>query len=255
MKSKTFFKERGQALVMIALAAVVLFGFAALAIDGSAKFSDRRHAQNAADTAALAAALAKVNALLDSTKSQSPSTCPASTPPYSDVCIALLDSGKYRAASNGYDNDVATNTVEVYSPPISGYYSTVANKDKYVQVIITSKVATTFMRVLGITESVNVVQAVAFAEPGGKLFNGASIVSLDPDPTCGGGGGGGSVKVTGSGTVSLTGGGIFVNSSASCGFREPSCTTFTNSGGISSAGSAIDLNSCHGTTIDRKSVV
>ena len=42
--------QRGQALVMIALAAIGLFAFAALAIDGSTIFSDRRHAQNAADT-------------------------------------------------------------------------------------------------------------------------------------------------------------------------------------------------------------
>ena len=54
--------QRGQALVMIALAAIGLFAFAALAIDGSAIFSDRRHAQNAADTSALAAALAKTHA-------------------------------------------------------------------------------------------------------------------------------------------------------------------------------------------------
>ncbi len=53
-------QERGQALILIALAAVGLFGFSALAIDGSRVFSDRRHAQNTADTAALAAALARV---------------------------------------------------------------------------------------------------------------------------------------------------------------------------------------------------
>ena len=52
--------EKGQALVIIALSAVGLFAFTALAIDGSRVFSDRRHAQNAADTAALAAALAKI---------------------------------------------------------------------------------------------------------------------------------------------------------------------------------------------------
>ena len=52
--------ENGQALIVVALAAVVLFGFAALAIDGSRIFEDRRHAQNAADTSALAAALAKI---------------------------------------------------------------------------------------------------------------------------------------------------------------------------------------------------
>ena len=40
--------ERGQALIVITLAAVGLFAVTGLAIDGSAKFSDRRHAQNAA---------------------------------------------------------------------------------------------------------------------------------------------------------------------------------------------------------------
>src|SRR6266536_6197264 len=52
--------ERGQALILITLAAVGLFAITGLAIDGSAKFSDRRHAQNAADTAALAGALARI---------------------------------------------------------------------------------------------------------------------------------------------------------------------------------------------------
>jgi hypothetical protein len=58
MKSK--FQEKGQALIVIAVAAIVLFSFTALAIDGSIVFSDRRHSQNASDAAVLAAALAKV---------------------------------------------------------------------------------------------------------------------------------------------------------------------------------------------------
>ncbi len=60
MKTSQTSTQRGQALVLIALAAIGLFAFAALAIDGSAVFSDRRHSQNASDTAAYAAALAKV---------------------------------------------------------------------------------------------------------------------------------------------------------------------------------------------------
>ena len=56
MKPKLFV-ERGQALILIALAAVGLFGMTGLAIDGGMVFSDRRNAQNAADTAALAGAL------------------------------------------------------------------------------------------------------------------------------------------------------------------------------------------------------
>ncbi len=57
---RTCLSERGQALILITLAAIGLFGFAALAIDGSSAFSDRIHAQNAADTAALAAGLTKI---------------------------------------------------------------------------------------------------------------------------------------------------------------------------------------------------
>ena len=50
-------KDRGQALVIVAFGLAALIGMAALAIDGGNVYSDRRHAQNAADTAALAAGL------------------------------------------------------------------------------------------------------------------------------------------------------------------------------------------------------
>lgn len=48
--------QSGQAIVMVAISLVVLLGFAALAVDGSMIYSDRRHAQNAADAASLAGA-------------------------------------------------------------------------------------------------------------------------------------------------------------------------------------------------------
>src|SRR5215213_430723 len=101
--------ERGQALIIIALAAIGLFAMTGLAIDGSAKFSDRRHAQNAADTAVLAAALAKVNAEKQSLSNGDIQTA---------FTLAALD----RAASNGYDDNLVTNNVEVYNPPITGIY-------------------------------------------------------------------------------------------------------------------------------------
>lgn len=52
--------ERGQALVIIALAIIGLVAITALTIDGGNAYSDRRHAQNAADTAVLAAAQSKI---------------------------------------------------------------------------------------------------------------------------------------------------------------------------------------------------
>src|SRR6266536_857936 len=106
MKRKLF-AERGQALVLIALAAIGLFGVAGLAIDGSAKYSDRRHAQNAADASALAGALSKVH--------HQPGD------PAWDV-VALN-----RALENGYDRDLVTNDVEVYNPPHTGIYANCAD--------------------------------------------------------------------------------------------------------------------------------
>src|SRR5215208_8361157 len=90
--------ERGQALIMIALAVVGLFGFSALAIDGSRIFSDRRHAQNAADTAALAAALARVRATGSNLDVNGNPIQPA-------IDAATVAAGLDRAASNGYVND------------------------------------------------------------------------------------------------------------------------------------------------------
>ena len=93
---KNIKSERGQALIIFALAAIGLFGIVGLAIDGSAKFSDRRHAQNAADTAALAAALAKANAI-DAGLSNSPAECP----PTSGVALRCLCCGHHRRAKPG----------------------------------------------------------------------------------------------------------------------------------------------------------
>ena len=241
--------EKGQALVVIALSAVVLIGFAALAIDGSAKFSDRRHAQNAADTAALAAALAKVNALTNK-DSNTPAECPPLSGDMADaseVCVALVLAGLDRADSNGYDN-ITNNTVEVYSPPISGYY---ANNGDYVQVIITSHVQTTFMRIFGVQETDNIVGAVAYMQEGKNLADGAMIIAYDPNPTCGSGegSGGGSVDISGASHVILNGGGIFMNSQVACGYAG-NCPDLTITGGaginsvVSSSVDNIDQDGC-----------
>jgi len=228
MNSKLF-TERGQALILIALAAVGIFGIVGLAIDGGAKFSDQRQAQNAADTAALAAAYAKVDALLNG-DANTPAECPPASGTPSTVCTELLAAGFARATSNGYDGNLVTNTVEIYSPPPTGPN---AGNENYVQVIITSNVKTTFARVIGIQQTQNVVLAETSIRQGGFLADGAMIISYDPDPGCssGTGSGGGSVDISGSGVVNLTGGGIFMNSDEVCGFYIPNCAELNISGG------------------------
>ena len=53
--------QQGQAIVLVALMIVVLFGFVGLAIDSGRAYLDRRHLQAAVDAAALAAAYLYMN--------------------------------------------------------------------------------------------------------------------------------------------------------------------------------------------------
>lgn len=233
MKSKPNRGEGGQALIVIALSAIVLFGFVALAIDGTAKFSDHRHAQNAADTAAMAGALALVN---DET-----GTCGTHQ---EWECDALL-----RAEDNGYD-DLTNNEVWVFkcneptadregAPLDCGPYE--GNSD-YLSVIILSHVDTTFARVLGFSQTHNLVQAVTYWNKRGPAYDGNLIVALNPNP-CTGSGANGNIALgtSGGGTdavINLTGGGAFVNSGGSgCGMEIMGCPTIAvNGGSMSSTG-------------------
>lgn len=194
-------QERGQALVIIALAAVGLFGFSALAIDGSRVFSDRRNAQNAADTAALSAALTKIRGS------------------GTDYAVAA----EQRAASNGYVND-SDSTVEVAlcntligTPNACQGIPTTAPKPSqtdpanYIQVKITSIIPATFARIIGRNEFTNVVTAVAYAGPvtPQPIVNGAALAALKEE---------GDATLSGNGVVHLEvhNSGVFVNSENDC---------------------------------------
>jgi len=146
MKPKS--QERGQALILIVFAAVGLFAFTALAIDGSRVFSDRRHAQNAADTAVLAAALAKIRA----------------DPPETGDAVAET-AGLARAASNGFDNTNSVvevnNCAEPGLDPACEGLPADAVLSEYIQVVIRFTTQTTFARVIGRNEVSSMVSAVA----------------------------------------------------------------------------------------------
>jgi Flp pilus assembly protein TadG len=190
--------EKGQALIFIALAAIMLVSFAALAIDGSMVFSDKRHAQNAADTSSLAAAL-EIARKKDW-----------------NTTVVLADD---RAASNGYNNDSTTNTVEVYlcNAPQATCLALPANAkpEEYVQVKITSHVKTNFARVIGVTEVVNHVDAVAHAVPGYRksIFGGNALVALNTRDCP-------AMDFKGSSTTTITGSGVFVNSNCNSGSNQ-----------------------------------
>ncbi len=214
---KKFPSERGQAIIMIALAIVGLLALTALAIDGGNAYSERRRAQNAADTTVLDAALAKVRGR------------------------NLYTEGLARAASNSYvDSDPTSGStspdvnVEIYNPPISGPYTGYA---EYVQAIITARVPTYFGRVIGITEVTNRVEAVARAVPSTTEppWFGQAIVGLSPDACK-------AVTYQGNAGATLNGGGIFVNSNCAgegnqAAFFNNSSAAALNTPGICSVGS------------------
>src|SRR4030095_9515688 len=152
---KLKFQEKGQALIVIALAAVVLFGFTALAIDGSRSFEDKRHAQNAADTAALAGALAYSR--------------------NNDINTAALT----RATSNGYDGGTSNDvTVTVTDAPAGVCPANTAGKD--IKVDIVSQIDTSIARVIGQKTLTNAVTATARSCGFyyGPPFDGNAIVAL-----------------------------------------------------------------------------
>ncbi len=209
-------KQRGQALILIVFAIVGMIGLTALAVDGGNAYSDRRHAQNAADTAALAAALSKVNGADETT---------------------WIQAGMNIAASNGYTDGANGASVSVRScspqpnpPCVLGADQDPAN---FIQVVITSTVHTYFAPVLGIHEITNNVEAIAKAIPTEPTtwFNGSALVALMPgckypgwnaDP----------FTISGTQISVVNGNGVLVNSTCSNAFVQNGNNSFTAPGGI-----------------------
>lgn len=192
---KGFNSQKGQALILIAFGIVALIGFTALAVDGGRVFSDRRNAQNAADTSAMAAVVKYIRSNNDRTAAKSEAV--------------------QRAASNNYQTDAShTVTVEFCdevssSDPCPGE---AANNPEFVRVRITSVVPMTFARILGRDTVTNVVQAIARAKGTGEpdpFTAGAGMYSTKKGNynDC--------FKVLGSASLAFHNTGIYVNCSGS----------------------------------------
>lgn len=228
--------QRGQALILVALAVVGLVGFTALAIDGGNIFSDRRHSQNASDTAAYAAALAYIRTPAGNWK----------------------QFGIDRAADNGYSAADGVSEVDVYKcdeldPPltVNGYTHTCrglpagANPADYVYVHIKSLVKLYFAPVIGWRQVNNHTDAVVLAAGprDTSLFPGYAIVSTmlgcprdyHHDP----------FTVTGNSGTTVVNAGILVNSN--CTYPQPAydqggSSEVTTSDGVCVVGRAESTN-------------
>ncbi|MBM4407453.1 MAG: hypothetical protein FJ038_02350 [Chloroflexi bacterium] len=125
-------RQRGQALVILALALVAVVSAAGLLVDGGMAWANRRQAQASADTAALAAAKS-----FGST---------------SDVTSATA-AAEAIAAQNGFPDSYTdcggkkkNDGVQVSQPPTSGPN---AGKDGYVEVTVQRPMRTSFSGLVG----------------------------------------------------------------------------------------------------------
>ena len=163
--------ERGQAIVLLALALVGLLGFTAVALDGGNIYTEQRRAQAAADNAVLSAAFERMNGTTDTT--------------------VLAARARASAAINGYDN-LGDDAVAINRPPTQGYY---IGNDEYIEVVITQTLQTALAHFVYQGPVRVTVYAVARGVPQQPPVAGYAIITLKD------------CKVTGVNNIDSTGGG------------------------------------------------
>ncbi|RJP51129.1 MAG: hypothetical protein C4557_08580 [Anaerolineaceae bacterium] len=185
--------ERGQALILITFAIIGLIGLTGLTVDGGMAYSDRRNAQNAADSAAFAAARAKIR-----------------EENYQNAIYAI-------ANMNGYPNSA----VAIAEAPAGANICGDGITGTEITVTITSSIDTSFASVVGVQHVTNVVSATSRAcdiGASGPLYAGSAVFSTKTG-ACNGANSS-NLYVNGSGHLQVWGGDL---ASASA---DPSCLNF-----------------------------
>lgn len=221
-------QEKGQVIVIIAIAIVILLGFAGLAIDAGMVYSDRRFAQNAADASALAGA--SVAALTFENQHIYLANWDCNTSNMLSTLQDAVQAAISRAADNTFviDTDLSDwNGVNV----LCSNGSSAEEKYADITVRITTITPTSFVGLIFPDDLVSEVEAVARVEPRQPALAGFAIASMwncsdDGDENLAVSGGGNS------GGVESFNGGMFINSTENpnggcCGIDPP-----TSSGAI-----------------------
>ena len=189
---KTNRSERGQALVLIVLAIVAMFGFAALAVDIGRLYAERRRVQSAADAAVLAAAFAATQAN-----------------DYQAAALGQLNMNDIFDMDTNRNEDVRVD-VEIYNPPISGPYGpasgrTEEERNQYYQVIVHSAVDQVFSQFVYQGPLDLTVKSVARVNRASGLYAGDVLHATGPEACQG-------LKFAGNGSTHLVGGNAFSDS-------------------------------------------
>ncbi len=187
--------QRGQTAIIVALAFLVLVGFAGLAIDGGHVYLVHRFGQNATDAAALAAGkqlaaggvrfgplgagdaaiikpahdVAYVNGFPTTygTACTSSGTTIIGGTAYPQFSETWYDSSVPCGATSGFGT-----RVRISSPPAGNLSTTCATVPNYcVQVVITRKIDNFLMGVLGVPVTYSTTSATAFGQPPSSGLN------------------------------------------------------------------------------------
>ena len=132
-------RQRGQAIVIVALIMVVLFGFLGLAIDGSRGYLDRRQLQAAADAGALAAAYQYMNST-DYTASEQAATSMFAADMHIYATPSCSGYGSLSVACTFSDSANTTLSISVVNKAIAGVSFTLSGHNS---------LPVTIMQVLG----------------------------------------------------------------------------------------------------------
>jgi len=203
MNDKNKSSEKGQAIVYLAIGLAVFLGFVALAIDGGMALADRRHSQNAADSASLAGGAAASLVLENAHIDYSNWHCHHPAIQYAD------NTAISRAAANGFGIDTDQgdhNGVDTICDQFDyGFFL-----DKYMDVTVDISATTrsNFAQLLFPNAMHSEVDAVTRVRPRQPIVFGNALVALSPQ-TCSGNKYG--ALFLGTGDTKLYGGGVFSN--------------------------------------------
>lgn len=202
--------ERGQVIVYLVIGFVVFLGFVAIAVDGGMALADRRHSQNAADSASLAGGAEAALYLENYDVNYKNWNCNLT-----GVTQAIHHSEETsitRAGANQFEIDQdPTDHNGVVAICDSTDYPWYGNKgDVFIDVTvdISDTTQANFLQLLFPTALHNEVDAVTRVRPRQPIAFGNAIVALNPE-SCSGHQNGGIMY--GNGNIDLFGGGVFSN--------------------------------------------
>ncbi len=227
--------ENGQIIVLLAISLVVIMMVAALAVDGGMIYSERRFAQNAADSASLAGGSVILYSEINDNENfvcPEKSTYDVNTGKFTSILQnrTLIDNAVLKAQNVAYINNVnelpylgyrtidkdGTTIIESYNEGLDSNHGIIIECDTTepqnkinVVVRITSQISTAFAHLFYSGGLVTTNEAITVTEPGGNIGFGEAIISLSK--SCNNSSDGG-MWISGSPILTITGGGTHSNS-------------------------------------------